>query len=86
MSAKPVNSSRDVDAAKRFAPSDGISLVAGPHGKGVGRLKSSADDLIKLLFQVNQRLLHHVAKIIRIDTLLQTQTVDPSPTGCESGR
>jgi hypothetical protein len=74
-----MNSSRDVDAAKRLAPSDGISLPAGPHGKGVGRIEASADDLINVLFQVNQRLLRHVAKLIRIDGLLQTQTSTAGP-------
>jgi len=74
MGAKPMNSSRDVDAAERFAPGDGISLPAGPRGKGVGRLEPPPDDLINLLFQVNQRLLHHAAKLIQTDALPQTQT------------
>ena len=71
MGAKAMDSSRDVRAAKGFAPSDGISLVAGLHGQGIGRLKPSPDDLVNLLFQVYERLRGHVAKLIQIGATLQ---------------
>ena len=74
MGAKAMDSSRNVDAAKGLAPSDGISLVAGPHGKGVGRLEPFPDDLVNLLFQVYERLLGHVAKLIEIGARLQTDS------------
>jgi len=58
MSTKPIDSTRDAQAAECFPPGDGIRLFAGFYRKGIWSFRSSADKPVDFLLNVDEGLLH----------------------------
>jgi hypothetical protein len=61
-----MHTARDAHAAERFAPGDGIRLVAGRRRKSACHFCPAADKAVNLFFDVHERLFH-VAKAYAFD-------------------
>ena len=60
-----MHAARNADATERFAPRDGVRLVAGGCGKGVRHARAPPDKAVNVFLDVDERMFHGVESISR---------------------